>query len=161
MSPNISWPPGWSPPSCNRQWWFGSVLVCVCVIVVEYFSAEPGICCGNKDSRGIENRKSQKNTFSVEKRSTSILFYSMKIKRMDLWMQIEDTKLILVMNFRVLDFFKFASRMTQIAQILVSTFKIFQGGMKGRGKGLPPDPPRNLFNFFFISNSRFCFWQVS
>ena len=46
---------------------------------------------------------------------------------MDLWMQIEGRKLIFIMNFSVLDFFKFASRMPQIAQILVSTFKVFQG----------------------------------
>ena len=32
------------------------------------------------------------------------------------------------MNFSVLDFFKFASRMPQIVQILVSTFKIVHGG---------------------------------
>ena len=31
------------------------------------------------------------------------------------------------MNISVLDFFKFASRMPQIAQILVSTFKTFLG----------------------------------
>ena len=47
----------------------------------------------------------------------------MKIKMMDLWMQIKGTKLIFVMNFSVLHFFKFASRMPQTAQILVSTFK--------------------------------------
>ena len=32
------------------------------------------------------------------------------------------------MNFSVLDFFKFASRMPQIVQIVVSTFKIVPGG---------------------------------
>ena len=57
-------------------------------------------------------------------------------------MQIEGTKLIFIINISVLDFFKFTSRMPQIAQILVSTFNIFQGGM-------PPDPPRN-FLFFFL-----------
>ena len=36
-------------------------------------------------------------------------------------MQIEGTELIF-MNISVLDFFKFASRMPQIAQILVSTY---------------------------------------
>ena len=45
------------------------------------------------------------------------------------------------MNISVLDFFKFASGMPQIAQILVSTFKIFWGSM-------PPDPPRNFLFFF-------------
>ena len=45
------------------------------------------------------------------------------------------------MNISVLDFFKFASRMPQIAQILVSTFKIFWGSM-------PPNPPRNFLFFF-------------
>ena len=39
-------------------------------------------------------------------------------------MQIEGTKLMYIMNFSVLDF-KFAARMPQIAQILVSTFKLF------------------------------------
>ena len=59
----------------------------------------------------------------------------MKIKMMDLWMQIEGTKLMFSMNFIMLDFFKFSSRMPQIAQILVSTFKISGGG------GVPLDPP--------------------
>ena len=58
-------------------------------------------------------------------------------------MQIEGTKLIFVMNFSVLDFFKFTSRMPQIAQILVSTFKIFTDD-------IPLDSTRN-FLFFFIS----------
>ena len=70
----------------------------------------------------------------------------MKIEMIDLWMQIEVRKLIFIMNFSVLDFFKFASRMPQTAQILVSTFKIFQASM-------PPDPPR-YFLIFFFSNSQ-------
>ena len=45
---------------------------------------------------------------------------------MDLWMQIEGTKLIFIMNISVLYFIKFASRMPQIAHILVSTLKIFR-----------------------------------
>ena len=45
------------------------------------------------------------------------------------------------MNISVLDFIKFASRMPQIAQILVSTFKIFRGGM-------PLDPSGNCLFFF-------------
>ena len=64
-------------------------------------------------------------------------------------MQIDGTKLIFIMNISVLDFFKFASRMPQIAQILVSTFKIFRGSM-------PLDPHRN-FLFFSMSNSRLWF----
>ena len=64
-------------------------------------------------------------------------------------MQIEGTKLILIINFSVLDFFKFASRMPGIAQILVLTFKIFWGSM-------PPDPLENFSFFFFFSNSRLC-----
>ena len=43
----------------------------------------------------------------------------MKIKTIDLQTQIEVRKLIFIMNFSVLDFFKFASRMPQTAQILV------------------------------------------
>ena len=64
-------------------------------------------------------------------------------------MQIEGTKLIFIMNFSVLDFFKFAFRMPQIAQILVSTFKIFWGRM-------PPNPPENVL--FFLSSSRLWFF---
>ena len=51
----------------------------------------------------------------------------MKIKMTDLWMQTGGRKLIFIMNFRVLDFFKFASMMPEIAQSLVSTFTIFAG----------------------------------
>ena len=51
----------------------------------------------------------------------------MKMKMMDLCMQVEGRKLIFIMNFSVLDFFKFASRMPQIAQILLLTFKICPG----------------------------------
>ena len=52
-------------------------------------------------------------------------------------MQIEGIKLVFIMYFSVPDFFKFASRMLQIAQILISTFKIF------------PTPLRNFLFFFF------------
>ena len=62
-------------------------------------------------------------------------------------MQNESTKLIFVINFSVLDFFKFASRMSQITQILVSTFKIFWRG----GGGMPPDLPRNVHFFFSLA----------
>ena len=74
-------------------------------------------------------------------------------------MQIEGTKLIFIMNISVLDFFKFASRMPQIAQIFVSAFKIVRGSM-------PPDPPRNFLFFlheqfqtlfFTFSQSHVCF----
>ena len=47
------------------------------------------------------NRKLWKNIFSVGKKSTSILFF-MKIKMVDVRMQIEGTKLIYVPNFSVL-----------------------------------------------------------
>ena len=67
-------------------------------------------------------------------------------------MQIEGTKLIFVMNFSVLHFFKLASRMPQIAQILVSTVKIFHEGRDGGGRGagaeMPSDPPLNFLLFF-------------
>ena len=54
------------------------------------------------------------------------------------------------MNISVLDFFKFASRVPQIAQILVSTFNISGGAC-----------PRTLLeisSFFSMSNSRL--WSV-
>ena len=60
-------------------------------------------------------------------------------------MQIEGTKLIFIIN-SVLDFFKFASRMPQIAQILVSTFKIFGGG--GGGGGACHWTPLEISSFF-------------
>ena len=61
--------------------------------------------------------------------------------------RLEVRKLIFIMNFSVLDFFEFASRMSQAAQILVSTFKIFRMG--GGGGGMPPDPLDISFFFFF------------
>ena len=105
------------------------------------FCTEPGIRRGNKDSRGNENRKSRGKKFSVGKKSTSILFI-MKIKMMDLWMQIEGTKLTFTVNFSVLDYTNFASRMTQTAQILVLTFKIFQGACS--------QTPRNFSSFLSL-----------
>ena len=75
-------------------------------------------------------------------------------------MQIEGTKLIFVMNFSLLDFFRFASRIPQIAQVkLVSTFKIAGGG----GGGHAPRQSRlskfgggggGISSIFSISNSR-------
>ena len=74
-------------------------------------------------------------------------------------MQIEGTKLIFIMNFSVLHFFKFASRMPQIAQILVLTSKNFGGrgggGGGGGGGGRCSWTPLEISSFiFFISNSR-------
>ena len=77
----------------------------------------------------------------------------MKIKMIDLWMQIEVRKLIFIMNFSVLDFFEFASRMPQTAQILVLTFKI----LRGEGGECPRtllDISSFFFLFFFLSNSQ-------
>ena len=117
--------------------------------------SEPGIRRENKDSCGNEIRKSQNKIFSMAKNRQAYIFFSMKIKMMDLLMQIEGGKFIFIMNFRVLDFFKFASRMPQIAQILVSTFKIFSGGWRGcgggggGGGGHAPGPPR-YFLFFYL-----------
>ena len=46
---------------------------------------EPGICHRNEDSRGNENRKSlNKIVFPWEKNRQAYLFFSMKIKVMDL-----------------------------------------------------------------------------
>ena len=63
-------------------------------------------------------------------------------------MQIEGTKLIFIMNFSVLHFFKFDSRMPQIAQILVSTFKNFLGG---GGRGACPQIPHEMSSFFSLA----------
>ena len=93
----------------------------------------------------IENRR--KNNFRGEK-LTSIPF-SMKITVMDLWIQIEGTKLIYIMNFSVPDFFKFASRKPQTAQILVSTFKLFP-------REHAPGPPLKFPLVFFFSYARLC-----
>ena len=67
------------------------------------------------------------------------------------------------MNINVLDFFKFASRMPQIAQMLVLTFNIFRGGGGGGGGGAwgreegwgrgvggsCPQTPLEISSFFF------------
>ena len=58
-------------------------------------------------------------------------------------MQIEVWKLIFIVNFSVLDFFKFASRMPQTPLILVSS--------------VPMDPPR--FFFFFKQFSGSGYWN--
>ena len=86
----------------------------------------------------------EKKNFLLEKIDKHT-FFPMKIQIIDLRMQIEVRKLIFIMNFSVLDFFKFASRMPQTAQILVSTCKIFRGSM-------PSDPPRYFLIFFFSSS---------
>ena len=90
----------------------------------------------------FENRG--KVLFPWGKNQEAYLFFSMKIKVMDLCRKIEGTKLIFVVIFHVLHFFRFASRMPKIAQILVATFKI------------SPDP-LEISSFCFISNFRFCF----
>ena len=72
----------------------------------------------------IENRWTK---YFPREKNRQAYFFPVKIKMMDLWMQIESRKLIFIMNFSELDFFKFASRMPQIAHILVSTFKNFPG----------------------------------
>ena len=59
-------------------------------------------------------------------------------------MQIEGRKMIFIMNFIVLDFFKFASRMPQIAQILVSAFKFFS-------RGVCPRIPIDVSSFFSLA----------
>ena len=107
--------------------------------------SEPGVCCGKEDSRRNETQILEKYIFRGKK-LTSIHF-SIKFKMMDPCMQIEGTKLISIMNFRVQDFFRFAPRMPQIAQIIVSTFNIFPGGgggggevLGGGGEGAPRPP---------------------
>ena len=68
-------------------------------------------------------------------------------------MQIEGTKLIFIMTLSVLDFFKYGSRIPQIAQIkLVSTFRIFRGRVRGGGGGgehalRPPPLPLEISSF--------------
>ena len=67
-------------------------------------------------------------------------------------MQIEGTKLIFVTKFSVLDFFRFASRMRQIAQIkLVSTFNIFQMGGRDCPPPPPPPPPLEILLLFSLA----------
>ena len=148
------------PPTTpwSRHWAVGLLTVCflcyICPVLVclSLHCTEPGIRRENEDSRGYENRKPRKNIFYMEKKSTSILFFSMKMKMMDLWTQTEGVKLIFVMNFSALHFFSFASRMPQIAQILVSTFKIF----REEGEGACPRTSLEVSSFFFMSNSRLC-----
>ena len=94
----------------------------------------------------------EKNSFRWKKIDKHT-FSPMKIKIIDLRMQIEVRKLIFIMNFSVLDFFKFASRMPQTAQILVLTFNIFRGSM-------PPDPPRYFLFFFPVWVIKFLFFST-
>ena len=54
------------------------------------------------------------------------------------------------MNFSVIYFFKFASKMPQIAQILVSTFNIFQKGGRD-GEGECPRIPLEISSFFSLA----------
>ena len=81
-------------------------------------------------SQKWKSKIAEQNTFCGEEINKHT-FFSMKIKMMGLWMQIEGRKLIFIMNFSVLDFFKFASRMPQFAQSFsldLSNF-FFQGSM--------------------------------
>ena len=55
-------------------------------LVISQLSAEPGICRRNQDFCETENRR---KIFSVEKNRQAYFFFSMKIKMMDLSMQIE------------------------------------------------------------------------
>ena len=98
-------------------------------------------------SRILKSNIAEKHIFHGKKIDKYIFFYY-EIKMMDLWMQIEGTKLTFIVTFSWLNFSKFASRMPQIAHILFSTFNIFRW-WEGEA------PPRN-FLFFFISNSRLC-----
>ena len=66
-------------------------------------------------------------------------------------MLIEGTKLIIVMNFSVLQFFKLASRMPQIAQIIGSTFKIFRGEGGGGDGGALPRTPLEISSFLSLA----------
>ena len=119
----------------------------MCNYYCMYIQSEPGICRRNEDSIGNENRKLRgKNSFRGKK---STIFFLRTARRCR---QMEGTKLIFIVNFSVLEFFKVASRMPQIAQVLVSTFKNFRRWGAG---GIPPNLPRK-FLFFFISNSRLC-----
>ena len=61
-------------------------------------------------------------------------------------MQTAGTRLIFVMNCSVLHFFKFACRMPQIAQSLVSTLKICWGGGGGVMLPGPLDIPPLFFS---------------
>ena len=89
----------------------------------ELLCAEPGIRRGNEDSGGNENRKSWNKMFSVGDRIEKHTFFSM-----DLWMQIEDRKLIFSMRFIVLHFFKFASRMPSNCSDFCLDFQNFSRG---------------------------------
>ena len=100
--------------------------------------AEPGI------RRGNENRKSLEKVFSMGKKPKYTFF-----KQTVAVDKYRYTKAIFFMNLSVLDFFKFASRMPQIVQILVSTFKIFRGiGGRGGGGGRGGRTLLEIFFFF-------------
>ena len=110
----------------------------------------------------IENNG--KKYFLWGEKSTTILFFCLFLLRTARrCQQIEDTKLIFIMNFSVPDFFKFASRMPQFAQIFSLNFQKFPGvGERrrgGGGGGAYPWTYLEISFFFFISNSRL--WKLS
>ena len=75
-------------------------------------------------SQKWKSKIAQGNVFHGKKKFDKHTFFFLNSRRCR---QIEGTKLIFIMNFSVLDFFKFASRVLQIAQILVWTSKISWG----------------------------------
>ena len=75
-------------------WWWA--YQCPHSSIHVFHPSEPGIRRGNEDSHGNENRKSQKKYFLLTKKA---YFCTMKI---------QGTKPIIIVNFSVLDFFKFA-----------------------------------------------------
>ena len=113
--------------------------------------SEPGTHRRNEDPRGNENRISWNKIFSVGKKSTSILFFSMKVKIIDLWLQIEGTKLIFVMNFSVLDF----SNCTDFS-LNFQNFPWGGGGGGGGGGEHGRGPPLEMSSLFFMDNSSLC-----
>ena len=98
----------------------------------------------------IENRGEK--IVSVEKNRQPYFFFQTARR----CLQIEGTKLIFIMNFSVLDFCKFASRMPQTAQILVSTFTNFQGG--GGDGGAYPGTYREFFFSLAVPGSVTAFY---
>ena len=96
-------------------------------------------------SRKLKSKISEKRYFPWKKIDKHT-FFSMKIKMMDLWIQIEGTELMFIVNFSVLCAF----RMPQIVQSLVSTFRVVRRGY-----------PLEISSFFFMSNSRIWLKKMS
>ena len=108
--------------------------------------SEPGICRGNEDSHRNENRKLRKNIFSVGKKIDKHTHFLWKLR----WWICECKLKVQHWYSSWIVVCYISSNLPQIAQILVSTFKISWG--EGEGEECAPRPPLPPFRNFLFSS---------